>query len=100
MYLDSSKNIKKKDYTHIKSVLDSALITFSLSGGYIKVEKYRKTGWFSAIRPTSAASSNRTPVRLMDSTSCITCLSTEGIINAFACQLLQTMPRLSTRPQA
>ena len=44
MYLDSSKNIKKKDYTHIKSVLDSALLTFSLSGGYIKEKKYRKNG--------------------------------------------------------
>ena len=44
IYLDSSKNIKKKDYKHIKSVLDSALLTFSLSGGYIKVKKYRKNG--------------------------------------------------------
>ena len=41
MYLDSSKNIKKKYYKHIKSVLGSALLTFSLSGGYIKVKKYR-----------------------------------------------------------
>ena len=44
IYLDSSKNIKKKDYKHIKSVLDSALLTFSLSGGYIKVKKHRKNG--------------------------------------------------------
>ena len=44
MYLDSSKNLKKKDYTHVKSVLDSALLTFSLSGGYIKVKKYRGRG--------------------------------------------------------
>ena len=42
--MDSSKNIKKKDYTHIKSVLNSALLTFSMSGGYIKVKKYRKNG--------------------------------------------------------
>ena len=42
--LDSSKNIKKKDYTHIKSVLDSTLLTFSLSGGYNKVKKHRKNG--------------------------------------------------------
>ena len=44
MYFDSSKNIRKKDYTHIKSVLDNALLTFSLSGGYIKVKKHRKNG--------------------------------------------------------
>ena len=44
MYLDSSKNLRKKDYKHIKSVLDSALLTFSLSGGYIKVKKYRNRG--------------------------------------------------------
>ena len=44
MYLDSSKNLKKMDYTHVKSVLDSALLTFSLSGGYIKVKKYRNHG--------------------------------------------------------
>jgi hypothetical protein len=44
LYLDSSRNIKKKDYTHIRSVLDSAMITFSLSGGYIKVKKHRKNG--------------------------------------------------------
>ena len=42
--LDSSKNLRKKDYKHIKSVLDSALLTFSLSGGYIKVKKYRNRG--------------------------------------------------------
>ena len=44
MYLDSLKNLKKKDYTHVKSVLDSAMLTFSLSGGYIKVKRHRKTG--------------------------------------------------------
>ena len=43
MYLDSSKNLTKKDYTHVKSVLDSALLTFRLSGGYIKVKRHRKT---------------------------------------------------------
>ena len=41
MYLDSSKNLKKKDYTHVKRVLDCALWTFSLTGGYIKVKKTR-----------------------------------------------------------
>ena len=44
MYLDSSKNLRKKDYKHIKSVLDSAMLTFSLSGGYIKVKRHRKNG--------------------------------------------------------
>ena len=44
LYLDSSKNMNKKDYKRIKSVLDSALLTFSLSGGYIKVKKYRNRG--------------------------------------------------------
>ena len=44
MYLDSSKNLRKKDYKHIKSVQDSSLLTFSLSGGYIKVKKYRNHG--------------------------------------------------------
>ena len=41
LYLDSSMNIKKKDYTHIKNVLDSAIFTYILTGGYIKVKKYR-----------------------------------------------------------
>ena len=41
MYLDSSKNLKNKDYTHVKSVLDSALWTLSLTGGYMTVKKYR-----------------------------------------------------------
>ena len=44
MYLDSSKNLRKKNYTHVKSVLNSAMLTFSLSGGYIKVKRHRKTG--------------------------------------------------------
>ena len=44
MYLDSLKNLKKKDYKHIKSVLDSALLNFSLSGGYIKVKRHMKNG--------------------------------------------------------
>ena len=44
MYLDSSKNLRKKDYMHIKSVLDSALLTVSLSGGYIKVKNYKNRG--------------------------------------------------------
>ena len=44
MYLDSSKNLRKNDYKHIKSALDSAMLTFSMSGGYIKVKKYRNHG--------------------------------------------------------
>ena len=44
MYLDSSKNLKKKDYTHVKSVLDCALLPFSLSSGCIKVKRHRKIG--------------------------------------------------------
>ena len=29
---------------HVKSVLDNAMLTFSLSGGYIKVKRHRKNG--------------------------------------------------------
>jgi hypothetical protein len=39
LYLDPSKNIEKKDYTHIKYVLDKALLGFSLRGGYIQCKK-------------------------------------------------------------
>ena len=46
MYFDLSKNLNKKDYTHVKSVLDSAILTFNLSGGYIKVKRHRKNGLF------------------------------------------------------
>ena len=41
LYLDSSKNMKKKDYTHIKSVLDSAIFTYGIRGGEIKTRKTR-----------------------------------------------------------
>jgi hypothetical protein len=37
--LYSSKNIKKKDYTHIKSILDSALISYGHRGGEVRVKK-------------------------------------------------------------
>jgi hypothetical protein len=40
--LDSSKNTVKKDYTHIKSVLDRALLGFSMRGGHIQIKKQRK----------------------------------------------------------
>ena len=33
-------NIQKKDYTHIENVLDHAIFTYSLTGGYIQVKKY------------------------------------------------------------
>jgi hypothetical protein len=39
--LDSSKNIKKKDYTHIKSVLDSAILSYGQRGGEITVKRTR-----------------------------------------------------------
>ena len=41
LYLDSSKNMNKKDYTHVKSVLDSAIFTYGLRGGEITVKKTR-----------------------------------------------------------
>lgn len=39
LYLDSSKNIKKKYYTHIKSVLDSAILSYGHRGGEITVKR-------------------------------------------------------------
>ena len=39
LYLDSSKNINKKDHTHIKSVLDSAIFMYGVRGGEIKTKK-------------------------------------------------------------
>ena len=41
LYLDSSKNINKKDYTHIKSVLDSAMFYYGARGGEDKHKKKR-----------------------------------------------------------
>ena len=41
LYLDSSKNISKKDYTHIKDVLDSAIYHYSARGGEVKDKKIR-----------------------------------------------------------
>ena len=70
LYLDPSKNIQKKDYTHIKYVLDRAMLGFSMRGGYIQCKKIRP-GFVSATRLTSVASSNRQEVRMMDSTSSI-----------------------------
>ena len=44
------------------------------------------------IIPTSAASSNRTILLMMDSMSYTTCWSTDGITRTFACHLLLAMP--------
>ena len=41
LLLDSSKNITKKDYTHIKSVLDSAIFFYGVRGGEINTRKTR-----------------------------------------------------------
>ena len=43
LYLDSSKNMKKKDYTHIKPVLDGAIFYYDIRGGEIK-DKKKKDG--------------------------------------------------------
>ena len=44
LYLDPSKKIQKKDYTHIKYVLDRAMLGFSMRGGYIQHKKTNKAG--------------------------------------------------------
>ena len=41
LYLDSSKNIHKKDYTHIKDVLDSAMFYYEARGGEVQDKKRR-----------------------------------------------------------
>ena len=41
LYLDSLKNINQKDYTHIKSILDSAIFFYGIRGGEIKIKKTR-----------------------------------------------------------
>ena len=46
----------------------------------------------SAIRPTSAASSNQTILLMMDSMSYTTYWSTDGITRTFACHLHPVMP--------
>src|ERR1041384_8590397 len=40
--MDSTKNKTKKDYTHIKKVLDRALCTFGNSGAYIRCHKKKQ----------------------------------------------------------
>ena len=92
LYLDSSKNIHKKDYTHIKDVLDSAMYHYQSLGGEVRDKKMRGDRVApSAIRPTSAASSNRTILLMMDSMSYTTCWSTDGITRTFACHLHPAM---------
>ena len=39
--MDSSKNIHKKDYTHIKDVLDSAMYYYQSMGGEVRDKKRR-----------------------------------------------------------
>ena len=41
LYLDSSKNINKKDNTHIKDVLDSAMFYYQARGGEVRDKKRR-----------------------------------------------------------
>ena len=41
LYLDSPKNINKKDYTHIKDALDSAMFYYDARGGEVKDKKRR-----------------------------------------------------------
>ena len=62
LYLDSSKNINKKDYTHIKSVLDSAMFYYDTRGGDVKDKKKRdgrpafshKTDFFYIQQPSDS----------------------------------------------
>ena len=39
VYFDSSRNFKKKDYTNVMSILDSALQGFGMRGGHIEIKK-------------------------------------------------------------
>ena len=41
LYLDSSKNIHRKDYTHIKDGLDSAMFYYQARGGEVRDKKRR-----------------------------------------------------------
>ena len=90
--LDSSKNMNKKDYTHIKTVLDSAMFTTANGVERSRTRSNGTAGPPSAIRPTSAASSNRVILLVMDSMSYTTCWSRDGIGRTFACHLHPAMP--------
>ena len=65
LYLDSSENIQEKDYTHIKSVMESAIPSSGTQGAHIKVKNKGTTCCVSVIRLTSTASSNRQLVSRM-----------------------------------
>ena len=62
LYLDSSKNIHKKDYTHIKDVLDSAMFYYQARGGEVRDKKRRggrvafsrKTNFFCIQQPNDS----------------------------------------------
>ena len=52
LYLDSSKYINKKDYTHIKDVLDSAMFYYQARGGEAR-DKKRRGGRVVCVGTTS-----------------------------------------------
>ena len=64
LYLDSSKNIHKKDCTHIKDVLDSAIFYYGKGGGEVNDKKRRhgrpafshKTDFFYIQQPSDTLS--------------------------------------------
>ena len=90
--LDSSKNMNKR----ITPTSSLFLTVLSLSTAY-GVERSRPgrqgtAGPPSAIIPTSAASSNRVVLLVMDSMSYTTCWSTDRISRTFACHLHPVMP--------
>ena len=85
LYLDSSKNMNKKDYTHIKSVLDSAMFYYGARGGEVK-DKKRRDGRLAFGHKTDFCYIQQ------PSMSYTTCWSTDGITRTFACNLDPAMP--------
>lgn len=71
--MDPSKNIQKKDYTHIKYVLDRAMLGFSMRGGYIQLKKTfrdmvyfdHKTNFYCVQQPTKSNKDGFYVVHLM-----------------------------------
>ena len=93
LYLDSSKNINKKDYTHIKYVLDSAIFYYGKGGGEVNDKKTRHgRPAFGHKTDFCCISSNRVILLMMDSMSYTTCWSTDVITRTFACHLHPAMP--------
>ena len=87
LYLDSSKNINKKDYTHIKSVLDSAMFYYYARGGGV-TDKKRRGGRLAFGHKTDFCGIQQIVILLMmDSMSYTTCWSTYGITRTFTCHL-------------